>query len=86
MNSHHCIGQPKLLAHLAITGCYGLIKLQQAYVFGFYCSMAKKAADKCYEDSGLGPQDVDVLEVHDCFSCNELMMYEALGLADDAVL
>ncbi|XP_067937943.1 sterol carrier protein 2-like isoform X2 [Watersipora subatra] len=48
-------------------------------------SMAKKAAEQCYQDSGLTAQDVDVLEVHDCFSCNELMMYEALGLTDDAV-
>ena len=47
--------------------------------------MAKEAARKCYQDSGLGPQDVQVLEVHDCFSCNELLMYEALGLTEDAV-
>lgn len=48
--------------------------------------MAKAAADKCYEESGLTPRDVNVLEVHDCFSCNELMMYEALGLTTDAVM
>lgn len=48
-------------------------------------SMAKRGADQCYRDSGLKPTDVDVLEVHDCFSCNELLMYEALGLTDDAV-
>jgi len=48
-------------------------------------SMAKEAAAKCYKDSGLGPKDVDVIELHDCFSCNELMMYEALGIAKDAV-
>ncbi|XP_059175919.1 sterol carrier protein 2-like [Physella acuta] len=43
-------------------------------------SMAKLAAEKCYAETGLKPDDVDVLEVHDCFSCNELFMYEALGL------
>lgn len=41
-------------------------------------TMAKSAAQKCFDESGLGPQDVQVFEVHDCFSCNELFMYEAL--------
>ncbi|XP_033738567.1 non-specific lipid-transfer protein-like [Pecten maximus] len=45
--------------------------------------MAKEAAKRCYQDSGLTPDDVDVLEVHDCFSCNELFMYEALQLAQE---
>ena len=30
--------------------------------------------------SGLKPSQVDVVELHDCFSCNELITYEALGL------
>ena len=42
--------------------------------------MAKKAAMAVYHKSGLGPQDVDVVELHDCFSANELISYEALGL------
>lgn len=41
-------------------------------------SMAKQAAQQCYTDTGLTPADVQVFEVHDCFSCNELFMYEAL--------
>lgn len=48
--------------------------------------MAKVAAERCYRDSGLAPKDVDVIELHDCFSCNEMMMYQALGLARDPVL
>jgi len=32
---------------------------------------------------GLGPQDVDVIELHDCFSANELITYEALGLCPE---
>lgn len=44
--------------------------------------MSKKAADAAYEQSGLGPENVDVIELHDCFSCNELITYEALGLAE----
>ncbi|KAJ8305348.1 hypothetical protein KUTeg_015893 [Tegillarca granosa] len=46
-------------------------------------SMAKEAAQRCYTESGLSPSDVDVIEVHDCFSCNELFMYEALQLAEE---
>ena len=43
--------------------------------------MSKKAADQAYEQAGVGPDDVDVVELHDCFSANELITYEALGLA-----
>jgi sterol carrier protein 2 len=42
--------------------------------------MTKKAAEQVYEQSGLGPENVDVVELHDCFSCNELITYEGLGL------
>jgi sterol carrier protein 2 len=42
--------------------------------------MTKKAAEKVYTQSGLGPENLDVVELHDCFSCNELITYEALGL------
>ncbi len=42
--------------------------------------MAKKAADEVYEEAGIGPDDVDVVELHDCFTANELLTYEALGL------
>ncbi len=42
--------------------------------------MTKQAAQKVYEQSGLGPENVDVVELHDCFSCNELITYEGLGL------
>ncbi len=40
------------------------------------------AAAEAYGSSGLGPGDVGVAEVHDCFSVAELQMYEALGFAD----
>ena len=36
-----------------------------------------------YERAGLGPEDVDVAELHDCFSPNELVCYEALRLAPE---
>jgi sterol carrier protein 2 len=45
--------------------------------------MTKAAAQSVYEQSGLGPEDVDVIELHDCFSANELVTYEALGLCGE---
>jgi len=47
-------------------------------VVGF--SMAREAAAQVYEAAGVGPQDLDVVELHDCFAQNELLTYEALGL------
>ena len=40
--------------------------------------MARAAADQVYEAAGIGPEDVDVVELHDCFAQNELITYEAL--------
>ncbi|XP_059110648.1 sterol carrier protein 2 [Peromyscus eremicus] len=45
--------------------------------------MSKEAARRCYEKSGLKPSDIDVIELHDCFSANELLTYEALGLCPE---
>ena len=45
--------------------------------------MTQAAAQKVYEQSGMGPENVDVVELHDCFSCNELITYEALGLCPE---
>jgi sterol carrier protein 2 len=43
--------------------------------------MSQAAARKAYQQSGLGPENAQVVELHDCFSANELITYEALGLA-----
>jgi sterol carrier protein 2 len=45
--------------------------------------MTKKAAEKVYAQSGFGPENVDVVELHDCFSCNEMVTYEGLGLCPE---
>lgn len=42
--------------------------------------MAKAAADQVFEEAGVGPEDVQVVELHDCFTANELLTYEALSL------
>ena len=43
-------------------------------------SMSEAAAQRVYAQAGVGPQDLDVVELHDCFAQNELITYEALGL------
>jgi acetyl-CoA C-acetyltransferase len=40
---------------------------------------AKKAAEKAYSSTGLGPSDIDLAEVHDCFTIAELVAMEDLG-------
>ncbi|MBL1076825.1 lipid-transfer protein [Nocardia sp. 2] len=42
--------------------------------------MARTAALRVYEQAGVGPEDIRVVELHDCFTTNELLTYEALGL------
>lgn len=43
--------------------------------------MSKKAAEEAYAQAGIRPTDAQVVELHDCFSANELVTYEAIGLA-----
>jgi sterol carrier protein 2 len=50
-------------------------------IVGF--EMSKQAAARACEEAEIGPQQIDVCELHDCFSANELISYEALGLAPE---
>lgn len=45
--------------------------------------LAKRVAKQAYSKSKLTPEDIQVVELHDCFSANELITYEALGLCDE---
>ncbi|THC42201.1 lipid-transfer protein [Massilia sp. Mn16-1_5] len=45
--------------------------------------MSREAANKVYQQAGIGPEDLDVVELHDCFAHNELITYEALGLCPE---
>lgn len=42
--------------------------------------VASRAARAVYEAAGIGPEDIRVVELHDCFAQNEVLTYEALGL------
>ncbi|MBX8690492.1 lipid-transfer protein [Mycobacterium sp. 20091114027_K0903767] len=50
-------------------------------LIGYHMNVA--AARQVYDESGLGPDDFQVVELHDCFSANELLLYEALGLCGE---
>jgi acetyl-CoA acetyltransferase len=50
-------------------------------VVGF--DMTRLAARQAYEQAGVGPEDIDVIELHDCFAQNELLTYEGLGLCKE---
>lgn len=45
--------------------------------------LTRKAARKVYEAAGIGPEDIEVIELHDCFAQNELITYEGLGLCGE---
>ena len=45
--------------------------------------MSQAAANDLYERTGTGPDDVDVVELHDCFTSNEIITYEALQLTEE---
>ena len=46
-------------------------------------SMVRRAAKSVYEQSGIGPDEIDVIELHDCFTPNEILSYENLGLCEE---
>jgi len=50
-------------------------------VIGYDMTVA--AAQQVYEAAGVGPEDIPVVELHDCFSTNESVTYEALGLTPE---
>ncbi len=54
----------------------GVYRKQKDYTTLF---VTKEAARQAYEFSGIGPEDIDVAEVHDCFTISELLHYEDLG-------
>jgi len=50
-------------------------------IFGY--EVSKESARQAYEQAGIKAEDVDVCELHDCFTSNELVTYEALGLCPE---
>jgi sterol carrier protein 2 len=45
--------------------------------------MTRRAALTAYQEAGIGVEEVDVVELHDCFTTNEVITYEGLGLCGE---
>lgn len=46
-------------------------------------AISRRAAKAAYEEAGVGAVDIDVVELHDCFTINEVLSYESLGLVEE---
>ncbi len=79
----HGISRPVYIAAQAMTTDYGTTFDEKSMIKMIGYDMAKACAQKVYEKAGIGPEDVDVVELHDCFTANELLTYEALGLCKE---
>ena len=77
------IQNPVWIAAQAMTTDYPSTFDEKSMIKMVGYDMAKKCADQVYEKAGLGPKDVQVVELHDCFTANEVLTYEALGMAKE---
>jgi len=83
VKKHGLQGQAVEIAGMAMTTDYPSTFDEKSCIKLVGYDMTRSAAGKVYEQSGCGPEDVDVVELHDCFSANELITYEALGLCPE---
>ena len=79
----HGIAKPVYIAAQAMTTDYASSFEEKSMIKMVGYDMAKECAKQVYEKSGLGPKDVQVVELHDCFTANELLTYEAIGLCNE---
>jgi sterol carrier protein 2 len=71
----------EIVAQALTTDMPGTFERSMMNVVGY--DMAKEGARQVYDAAGIGPEDLDVVELHDCFTPNELISYEALGLTPE---
>jgi acetyl-CoA acetyltransferase len=79
----HGITKPVYIAGQAMTTDYESSFKEASMMKMVGYDMAKACAKKVYDQAGLGPKDVQVIELHDCFTANEILTYEALGLCPE---
>lgn len=67
----------RVLASVVQSGVFevGIVDMTEAEI-------TARSARMAYEQAGLGPSDVSVIELHDAFTISELLYYEALGLCE----
>jgi acetyl-CoA acetyltransferase len=79
----HGIKNSVYIAAQAMTTDYASSFEEKSMIKMVGYDMTKQAAKQVYEAAGIGPDDVDVVELHDCFTANELITYEGLGLCPE---
>jgi len=78
----HSIKSPVYIAGQALVSDFES-SFQESVMAVVGYDMTAAAAKQVYAESGLGPDEVDVVELHDCFTANELITYEGLGLTPE---
>ena len=78
---HNLDAAVEIVAQALTTDVPGTFEGGMMRVVGY--DMAREAARQVYEASGIGPEDIQAVELHDCFTPNELISYEALGLTPE---
>ena len=71
----------EVVVRSSVLGSGGLWDNRSEHVWGF--DLVSSTARQAYEDAGIGPDDVDVIECHDAFTIGEIVTTEALGLAPE---
>jgi acetyl-CoA acyltransferase len=79
----HGVSSPVVIAAQAMTTDFDTTFESKSMIDIVGFDMARQAALLVYENSGIGPDDVHVVELHDCFTTNEVVAYEALGLTPE---
>ena len=79
----HGISDPVRITAQAMTTDYPSSFEARSMIKMVGYDMTRAAARQVYEAAGIGPEDVDVVELHDCFTANELLTYEGLGLCPE---
>jgi sterol carrier protein 2 len=79
----HRIKNPVYIAAQAMTTDFESSFAPHSMIKMVGYDLTKNAARRVYEESGIGPKDIKVVELHDCFTINELLTYEALGLCPE---
>ena len=79
----HGITNPVYIAAQAMTTDFASSFDEKSMIKMVGYDMTRAAADSVYEQAGIGPQDINVVELHDCFTANELLTYEGLGLCPE---
>jgi acetyl-CoA acetyltransferase len=83
VDEHGLAGQAvEIVGQAMVTDVPGTLESRSAITL-VGADMTRRAAQAVYAQAGIGPDDVDVIELHDCFSTNELLTYEALGLCGE---